>query len=96
MSEISEHHHNLEELLEFPCDHIFKAFGLNDPTERFVEAVRSAVSATVPVPLDALKTRASGEGTYVCVSIVVRLYNFNQLKKIYATLQQVAGLKYLL
>ena len=89
-------HPRPEELLEFPCDHIFKAFGPNDPDGRFVAAVRAAVDETVPVPLDALKVRTSGEGTYVCVSTLVRLLNFDQLKSIYAALQRVEGLRYLL
>lgn len=86
----------VEELLEFPCDYIFKAFGPNDPAARFAAAVRAAVGETVPVPLDALKARASGKGAYVCVSVVIRLHNFDQLKDIYAALQRVEGLKYLL
>lgn len=83
-----------EELLEFPCDFMFKAFGPNE--ESFRDAVRQAISEIIPVPLDAVRSRPSREGTYVCVSVLVRLHNFGQLKAIYQVLRGVEGLKYLL
>jgi putative lipoic acid-binding regulatory protein len=83
-----------EELLQFPCDYMFKAFGPNE--DRFTDAVRKAVSTHVPVSLDAVRTRPSREGTYLCVSILVRLHNFDQLKEVYNQLRKVHGLKYLL
>lgn len=84
----------LEELVEFPCDYIYKAFGPNNET--FVASVRSTVNQTVFAPLDAIKVRASSKGEYQCVTIVVRLQNIEQLKTIYHDLQQLAELKYLL
>lgn len=84
----------LDELVEFPCDYIFKAFGLNN--DAFVASVRSAVNRTVFAPLDAIKVRASSKGEYQCVTVVVRLQNVEQLKAIYSDLQQLAELKYLL
>lgn len=85
---------SLEELVSFPCDYLFKAFGPND--ESFVAAVRSAVAKTLYVPLDNIKLRASANGQYQCVSVLVRLYNVEQLTAIYADLRQVEQLKYLL
>ncbi|MDZ4184632.1 MAG: DUF493 domain-containing protein [Desulfuromonadales bacterium] len=84
----------LDELVEFPCDYIFKAFGPN--SEAFVASVRSTIGATVFAPLDAIKVRPSSKGEYQCVTVVVRLQNVAQLKAIYHDLQQIAELKYLL
>jgi uncharacterized protein len=83
-----------EILLSFPCDHIFKAFGPDD--EEFVQSVKKAVSTVLPVPLDAVKLRSSAKGSYVCVSVVMRLHNADQLRRIYAELHRIEGLKYLL
>lgn len=85
---------SVDELVEFPCDYIFKAFGPNNET--FAESVRSTVSRTVHAPLDAIKIRPSSKGEYQCVTVVVRLLNVDQLKAIYTDLQQLAELKYLL
>lgn len=87
---------DLSQLMEFPCDYQFKAFGLNDDEGRFSEAVRAAVATVVPVPLDAMKGRPSAQGSYLCVTVLVRLHNADQLKAIYEALRQVDGLKYLL
>jgi putative lipoic acid-binding regulatory protein len=91
-----DRHPHPEELFEFPCDHLFKAFGANDLNGVFPEAVRAAVDAVTPVSLDAVKLRRSAGGTYVCVTVMVRLLNFQQLEAIYASLRRVEGLKYLL
>lgn len=84
----------LDELVEFPCDYIFKAFGPNNAA--FVASVRTTIGKTVFAPLDASKVRASGKGGYQCVTVVVRLHNAEQLKAIYRDLQQLDELKYLL
>jgi len=81
-------------LLDFPCDHEFKAFGAGDVV--FAEAVRQAVSKVIPVVADATKIRTSSGGKYQAVSVCVRLHNSDQLKRIYAELKKVDGLKYLL
>jgi hypothetical protein len=91
-----DRHPHPEELLEFPCDYLFKAFGANDPGGVFQQAVRSAVSAVTPAPIDAIKLSQSANGTYLCVTVMVRLHNFQQLEAIYASLRRVEGLKYLL
>jgi len=89
-------HPRPEELLNFPCDHVFKAFGPNDGTESFVAEVRSAVAQEVPISESAITVRPSSKGAYLCVSVVVRVGTFEQLSRIYASLRQVEGLKYLL
>ncbi len=83
-----------EELIDFPCDYMFKAMGPNDPV--FFSAVRSAVEKTVPVSLDAMKTRVSRTGKWASVSVVVRLHNFEQVKKIYADLREIEGIRFTL
>lgn len=91
---MDERHPHPEELLEFPCDYMFKAFGPNE--DRFAAAVRESVSSVIPVPMDAVRTRPSREGVYICVTVLVRLHNFAQLKAIYDSLREVEGLKFLL
>jgi putative lipoic acid-binding regulatory protein len=91
-----DRHPHPEELFEFPCDHLFKAFGANGPEGAFQQAVRAAVDAVTPVSLDAVKLSQSTGGTYLCVTVMVRLHNFQQLEAIYASLRRVEGLKYLL
>lgn len=86
--------HRIEDLVEFPCDYLFKAFGPDG--EAFHEAVRAAVSTVIPVSLDAVRVRSSSRSSYVCVSIVVQLHNAEQLRAIYKALQGVEGLRYLL
>jgi uncharacterized protein len=86
----------VEDVLQFPCDHIFKAFGPNDEDGRFQAAVLAAVCSVQPVPLDAVRPRPSAQGAYLCVSVVVRLESFVQLQANYAALRAVPDLKYLL
>lgn len=91
-----DRHPHPEELLEFPCDYVFKAFGVNDPAGEFIQAVRTAVCEVLPVPLDAIKVNRSANGTYISVTILIRLHDFQQLATIYNALRRVEGLKYLL
>ncbi len=84
----------IDELVQFPCDFEFKAFGPND--EVFPEAVRLAIESVVPIPRDQIRSRRSKEATYICVSAVARLFNARQVEDIYAALRRVEGLKYLL
>jgi uncharacterized protein len=86
----------VEDLLQYPCDHVFKAFGANDGDGRFQAAVLAAVRSVQFVPLDAIRARPSSQGVYLCVSVVVRLENFAQLQANYQALRAIAELKYLL
>jgi len=83
-----------EDLLDFPCHYQFKAMGLAG--DRFRQAIVAAVCQHVVVAEDAIKCRLSGKGKYQSVSIVVTLYNYEQLTAIYAELRQVDDLKMLL
>lgn len=88
--------HDPEELLDFPCDYEFKAFGAADGEEIFLNSVKEAVGQVVPVSRHALRVRRSSGGRYQCVTVLVRLHNGDQLKAIYQQLRQIPGLKYLL
>ncbi|UWZ81372.1 YbeD family protein [Geoalkalibacter halelectricus] len=83
-----------EDLMTFPCEHLFKAMGPNSVV--FIEKVRRAVAQTVPLSQDAVRTRASGKGNYLSVSVRVNLENFSQLTRIYADLRKIDELKFLL
>ncbi len=81
-------------LLEFPCHYQFKAMGLAG--EEFKQAIVETIANHVTVTADAVKSRPSGKGTYQAVSVMVTLYNYEQLTAIYADINLVAGLKMLI
>ncbi len=81
-------------LLEFPCHYQFKAMGLAG--EEFKQAIVATIANHVTVTADAVKSRPSGKGTYQAVSVMVTLYNYEQLTAIYADINLVAGLKMLI
>jgi len=84
----------LEDLLEFPCQYQFKAVGLAG--ERFKNAIVHAISQHTSVVQDAVQSRPSGKGTYQSVSVLVTLYSYTQLTRIYAEMRQVSDLKMLI
>lgn len=83
-----------EDLLDFPCHYQFKAMGLAG--EEFKCSIVAAVDKYVAVPVDAVRCRPSGKGTYQSVSVLVTLHNYEQLTSIYAEMRQIADLKMLL
>jgi len=85
-----------DSLIQFPCDYLFKAVGSDEGEGAFLRAVHRAVSEVVPVPIDSIKCRPSSQGNYLAVSVLVRLYNMEQVHNIYAALRGVEGLKFLL
>mgnify|MGYP001428746806 CR=1 FL=1 len=85
-----------DELLSFPCMYEFKAFGPANDDGAFIAAVQEAVSQVIPVGRDAMRNRLSSAGTYLCVTVLVRLENSTQLTRIYDILGSVEGLRYLL
>ena len=85
-----------DSLIQFPCDYLFKAVGSDEREGAFLRAVHRAVSEVVPVPIDSIKCRPSSQGNYLAVSVLVRLYNMEQVHSIYASLRGVEGLKFLL
>lgn len=81
--------------MNFPCDYVFKAFGPG-ACPWFAGAVRQAVSTVVPVPLDAVKIRNSGQGKYQAVSVLLIMHNLEQVHAVYQALKTVPDLQYLL
>lgn len=86
----------IAELMDFPCDHVFKAFGPGAEGMTFCAKVHQAVCEVVVVPLDALRSRQSSQSGYVCVSVVVRVVNADQVEGIYSAIKRVEGLLFLL
>lgn len=85
----------VSELLEFPCDFSFKAFGSVGARD-FEQDVHRAVCSVVPVSREAMRTRSSSGGHYLCVTVLVRVEAFSQIEMIYAALRQVENIKFLL
>lgn len=81
-------------LLDFPCHYQFKAVGLAG--EAFSQSIIEAVSKYADVSLDAVRCRPSGQGNYQAVSVLVTLYDYQQLTNIYTEMKQVPDLKMLL
>lgn len=82
------------DLLEFPLDYEFKAFGPNE--DDFTERLCLAVGQVVTVSRHALRERSSSGAKYRCVTLLVRVQSREQLEQIYAEIRQVEGLSYLL
>lgn len=82
------------ELIEFPCDFEFKAFGPND--EAFKLAVTEAVASVQPVSRHALRERSSGNGSYRCVTVLLRIESRDHLHAVYRQLRSVERLRFLL
>ena len=82
------------DLLEYPVDYEFKAFGPNDDV--FSRAVMEAVKEVVPLSRHALRERPSSGSRYRCVTLLVRVQSRQQIEQIYLHLQRVEGLRYLL
>lgn len=84
------------DLVDFPCEYVFKVFGDSSPDVAFVDTVRLCVGKIVAVGDDSVKVRSSSGGKFVCVSVVVWLDNATQLAEIYASLRNVNGLNFLI
>jgi putative lipoic acid-binding regulatory protein len=75
------------DLLSFPCFYTFKVFGRQSDT--FCAQVREVIASTAGcVPLDSVKARPSEHVKYVCVSVIARLQDRDQLERIYADLRE--------
>lgn len=85
---------SVAETFDFPCDHVFKAFGPNDA--EFTDAVRDAITGVVSVSPDAIRTKPSAKGSHQAVSVLVRVRDYRQMQEIYLALKKVLRLKYLL
>jgi len=83
-------------LIVYPCDYIFKAFGPSTLALDFRQSVINAVQTVRAVSQDAVQERKSSGGAYQCVSVLVRLHNEDDRRRIYAALHQIDDLKFLL
>jgi len=83
-----------DELMEFPCQYTFKAVGLCG--DAFRQQVQEAVAMSAIVSCDAVYVRESRNGNYQSVSVMVQLFNSQQLLDIYTRLKTISGLKMLL
>ena len=83
-----------QDLLEFPCHYEFKAVGVAGET--FKQSVLAAVEKHAAVSADAVRSRASGKGTYQSVSVLTTLHSYEQLTSIYAEMRKLNELKMLL
>lgn len=82
--------------IDFPCDHVFKAFFTAEAAPECHKLALAAVNRVVSCSRDALRERQSAKGSYSCLSIVVRLHSRDQLESVYAELRALEGLVYLL
>ncbi|MEM1412267.1 MAG: DUF493 domain-containing protein [Pseudomonadota bacterium] len=74
-----------ETLLEFPCAFPIKAMGRNE--DDFETLVTTLVfKHAAPVPGEAVRTNASGEGNFVSVTVTVEATSRDQLDRIYQDL----------
>lgn len=84
------------ELLEFPCDYLFKAFCAKDAVASFRISVQHAVSGIVACTDDAVKERQSSKGNYSCVTAMVRLHNRLQLEAINSEIRKIDALLFMI
>lgn len=84
------------ELLEFPCDYLFKAFCAQESVTTFRESIKIAVNTVVPCADDAIKERQSSKGNYSCVTAVVRLESRLQLESINGAIRKIDELMFMI
>ncbi len=81
-----------EELLSFPTDHAFTVIGRRDG---FADALASALSGAGH-PEVCLVERRSAKGNYLSLSFTIRVASGAELDTLYALLEGLPGLAYLL
>lgn len=84
------------ELLEFPCDYLFKAFCAKDAVKSFRESIKQAVNTTVNCSDQAIKERQSSKGNYSCVTALVRLESRTQLEAINTEIRKIDALLFMI
>ena len=84
------------ELMEFPCDYLFKAFCAKDAVASFRISIKQAVNTVVPCVDDAIKERQSSKGNYSCVTAMVRLQNRPQLEAINTEIRKIDALLFMI
>ena len=84
------------ELIEFPCDYLFKAFCANEAVSSFRGSIKQAVNKVLPCSDDAIKERQSSKGNYSCVTALVYLENKIQLESINSEIRKIDALLFML
>ena len=84
------------ELIEFPCEYLFKAFCAKEAVTTFRDSIKKAVNTVVPCADDAIKERPSSKGNYSCVTAMVRLENNRQLEAINSEIRKIDALMFMI
>ena len=84
------------ELIEFPCEYLFKAFCAKEAVTTFRDSIKKAVNTVVPCADDAIKERPSSKGNYSCVTAMVRLENKLQLEAINSEIRKIDALMFMI
>ena len=71
--------------LEFPCDHALKVMGRNAPEfrERMLAVLTAELGAAATI---AVQERRSGDGTFLSLTLTVRVESRPQLEHLYRAL----------
>lgn len=83
----------LKDLLDFPCDFMFKvvAYPRENLIKDIVVTIENEISGTYRP-----KENFSSNKTYVSVSVMVRATNITQIENLYQKLAQIDGVKMVL
>ncbi len=85
----------LNDVHEFPCEFIFKVIGDNSP-EFVTTCVQGAVNVLGPNTKVDVTTRESSKGNHVSVTLTVSIESAELVLKVFAILQGIEGVKYVL
>ena len=80
-----------EELLDFPCNHLFKVIGAPEDLSRRVADALADEGHPDAVPVE----RLSKKGAYRSVSVEVKVESGAELDQLYRALERLEGVKYL-
>ena len=84
------------ELMEYPCDYLFKAFCDKDGAATFRLEIKQAICRVVNCADDAIKERSSAQGNYCCVTALVRLESRLQLEAINTEIRKIDTLMFMI
>jgi putative lipoic acid-binding regulatory protein len=84
------------ELMEFPCDYLFKSFCAKEAVATFRESIKQAVNKVMPCPDDAIKEKLSAKGNYSCVTALILLESRAQLEAINDEIRKIDALIFMI
>jgi len=85
-----------DDLIEFPCDYLFKAFCAKDAVASFRGSIKEAINRVVLCSNDAIKERKSSQGNYACITALVRLESRVQLEAINNEIRKIDDLMFMI